>query len=60
MLSNNERTQQVIKNAMIKLGISGDPDEYTLSQVFADKGMFISFFYTRINILVLIGILCTM
>ncbi|XP_065226724.1 ral guanine nucleotide dissociation stimulator-like 1 isoform X2 [Planococcus citri] len=37
MLSNNERTPQVIRNAMIKLGIHGNPDNYTLSQIFPDK-----------------------
>ncbi|KAL6952186.1 Ral guanine nucleotide dissociation stimulator-like 1 [Sarracenia purpurea var. burkii] len=37
MLSNNERTPQVIRNAMIKLGILGNPENYTLSQIFPDK-----------------------
>ncbi|KRT86599.1 hypothetical protein AMK59_263 [Oryctes borbonicus] len=39
MLSNNERTPQVIRNAMYKLGLEGNPDEYTLAQVLPDKEM---------------------
>lgn len=39
MLSNNERTPQVIRNAMLKLGIEGNPDHYTLSQILPDKEM---------------------
>jgi hypothetical protein len=38
MLSNNERTPQVIRNAMLKLGLEGNPDSYTLAQVLPDKG----------------------
>ncbi|XP_031622186.1 ral guanine nucleotide dissociation stimulator-like 1 isoform X2 [Contarinia nasturtii] len=37
MLGNNERTPQVIKNSMLKLGLEGDPDKYTLAQVLPDK-----------------------
>ncbi|XP_055623131.1 ral guanine nucleotide dissociation stimulator-like 1 [Toxorhynchites rutilus septentrionalis] len=37
MLGNNERTPQVIRNAMVKLGLEGDPDRYTLAQVLPDK-----------------------
>lgn len=37
MLGNNERTPQVIKNSMMKLGLDGDPDKYTLAQVLPDK-----------------------
>lgn len=37
MLGNNERTAQVIKNSMLKLGLEGDPDQYTLAQVLPDK-----------------------
>lgn len=37
MLCNNERTPQVIRNAMMKLGLDGDPDKWTLSQVLPDK-----------------------
>lgn len=37
MLGNNERTPQVIKNAMLKLGLEGDPDAYTLAQVLPEK-----------------------
>lgn len=37
MLGNNERTPQVIRNAMIKLTLEGDPDKYSLSQVLPDK-----------------------
>ncbi|KAK9869539.1 hypothetical protein WA026_003295 [Henosepilachna vigintioctopunctata] len=39
MLSNNERTPQVIRNAMYKLGLEGNPDAYTLAQVLPDKDM---------------------
>ncbi|XP_072156546.1 ral guanine nucleotide dissociation stimulator-like 1 isoform X2 [Bemisia tabaci] len=39
MVSNNERTPQVIRNAMLKLGIEGNPDNYTLAQVLPDKEM---------------------
>lgn len=38
MLSNNERTPQVIRNAMLKLCLEGNPDGYTLAQVLPDKG----------------------
>lgn len=37
MLSNNERTPQVVRNAMMKLGMEGDPDQFTLSQILPDK-----------------------
>ena len=37
LLSNSERTPQVIRNAMLKLGLQGDPDSYTLSQVLSNK-----------------------
>ena len=39
MLSNNERTPQVIRNAMLKLCIEGNPDQFTLSQVLPDREM---------------------
>jgi len=39
MLSNNERTPQVIRNAMLKLGLEGNPDQYTLAQVLPDREM---------------------
>ncbi|XP_043287927.1 ral guanine nucleotide dissociation stimulator isoform X2 [Venturia canescens] len=39
MLSNNERTPQVIRNAMLKLNIEGNPDQYTLAQVLPDREM---------------------
>lgn len=38
MLSNNERTPQVVRNAMLKLDLDGDPDSYTLAQVLPDRG----------------------
>jgi ral guanine nucleotide dissociation stimulator-like 1 len=38
MLSNNERTPQVIRNAMLKLNLDGDPDGYTLAQVLPERG----------------------
>lgn len=37
MLGNNERTPQVVRNAMMKLGLEGDPDRYTLAQVLPEK-----------------------
>lgn len=37
MLGNNERTPQVIRNAMLKLSMEGNPDNYTLSQVLPEK-----------------------
>ena len=37
MLGNNERTPNVIKNAMMKLSLEGDPDRWTLAQVLPDK-----------------------
>lgn len=37
MLGNNERTPQVIRNAMMKLALEGDPDQYQLSQVLPEK-----------------------
>jgi ral guanine nucleotide dissociation stimulator-like 1 len=37
MLSNNERTPTVIRNAMMKLGLEGDPEKFTLSQMLPDK-----------------------
>lgn len=40
MLCNNERTPQVIRNAMLKLNLDGDPDGYTLAQVLPEKGNF--------------------
>ncbi|XP_014204079.1 ral guanine nucleotide dissociation stimulator isoform X2 [Copidosoma floridanum] len=39
MLSNNERTPQVIRNAMLKLDIEGNPDQFTLAQVLPDREM---------------------
>lgn len=42
MLSNNERTPQVIRNAMYKLGLEGNPDQYSLAQVLPEKGMCIA------------------
>ncbi|XP_041988655.1 ral guanine nucleotide dissociation stimulator isoform X3 [Aricia agestis] len=39
MLSNNERTPQVIRNAMLKLNLDGDPDTYTLAQVLPEREM---------------------
>ncbi|XP_046485852.1 ral guanine nucleotide dissociation stimulator-like 1 isoform X1 [Neodiprion pinetum] len=39
MLSNNERTPQVIRNAMLKLNVEGSPEHYTLAQVLPDREM---------------------
>ena len=38
MIGNHERTRQVIRNAMMKHGLEGSPDNYTLAQVLPDKG----------------------
>ena len=38
MLSNREHTREVICSAMLKHGIEGSPDDFTLSQVLPDKG----------------------
>lgn len=46
MLSNNERTPQVIRNAMLKLNLEGNPEEYTLSQVLPEKGNYILKYFT--------------
>ena len=40
MLSNREHTREVICSAMLKHGIEGSPDDYTLSQVLPDKGLY--------------------
>lgn len=37
MLGNNERTPQVIRNAMLKLGLDANPEDYTLAQVLPDR-----------------------
>jgi len=37
MLSNKEHTREVICSAMMKHGIEGSPDDFTLSQVLPDK-----------------------
>ncbi|XP_073840173.1 ral guanine nucleotide dissociation stimulator-like isoform X2 [Musca autumnalis] len=37
MVKNNERTPQVIRNALMKLGIEDDADNYTLAQRLPDK-----------------------
>lgn len=37
MLGNNERTPQVIRNSMMKLGLDEDPDKYTLAQMLPDN-----------------------
>ena len=38
MIGNHERTREVIRNAMMKHGLEGSPDSYSLSQVLPDKG----------------------
>ena len=38
MIGNHERTREVIRNAMMKHGLEGSPDNYTLAQVLPDKG----------------------
>lgn len=39
VVGSNERTQQVIRNCMVKLGIEGNPEDYTLAQILPDKEM---------------------
>ena len=39
MVANHERTGSVIRSAMMKHGLEGSPDNYTLSQVLPDKGI---------------------
>jgi ral guanine nucleotide dissociation stimulator-like 1 len=38
MLGNSERTKSVIANAMLKHGIEGRPEDYTLSQILPHGG----------------------
>jgi ral guanine nucleotide dissociation stimulator-like 1 len=38
MLSNNDRTHQVVRQAMLKLGLEGRPDDYTFAQILPQKG----------------------
>ena len=38
MVANHERTGSVIRSAMMKHGLEGSPDNYTLSQLLPDKG----------------------
>ena len=40
MIGNHERTREVIRNAMMKHGLEGTPDSYTLAQVLPDKGLY--------------------
>ena len=40
MIGNHERTREVIRNAMMKHGLEGSPDSYTLSQILPDKGTY--------------------
>jgi len=38
MISNYEKTREVIRSAMMKHGLEGSPEGYTLSQLLPDKG----------------------
>ena len=38
MVSNHERTPQVIRNAMVKHGLEGNPDDYVLAQLLPKGG----------------------
>ena len=38
MVSNHERSPQVIRNAMVKHGLEGNPEEYTLAQLLPKGG----------------------
>ena len=40
MVANHERTGSVIRSAMMKHGLEGSPDHYTLSQLLPDKGKY--------------------
>lgn len=39
MVSNHERTPQVIRNAMLKHSLEGNPEDYTLAQILPKGGM---------------------
>ena len=39
MLSNREHTREVICSAMMKHGLEGSPEDFTLSQFLPDKGI---------------------
>merc|ERR1719273_1982406 len=41
MIGNHERTREVIRNAMMKHGLEGSPDNYNLSQLLPDKELMI-------------------
>lgn len=38
MVGNHERTKDVIHNAMLKHGLGGCPENYSLSQLLPEKG----------------------
>jgi len=38
MVGNHERTKEVIHSAMLKHGLGGSPENYSLSQLLPDKG----------------------
>jgi ral guanine nucleotide dissociation stimulator-like 1 len=38
MLSNNDRTHQVVRQAMLKLGLEGRPEDYSFAQILPLKG----------------------
>lgn len=38
MLSNNDRTHQVVRQAMLKLGLEGRPEDYSFAQILPQKG----------------------
>jgi ral guanine nucleotide dissociation stimulator-like 1 len=40
MVSNHERSPQVIRNAMVKHGLEGNPEDYTLAQLLPKGGRF--------------------
>ena len=50
MVSNHERTGAVIRSAMMKHGLEGSPDNYTLSQLLPDKGLNINNKYKAVRI----------
>ena len=52
MVSNHERTGAVIRSAMMKHGLEGSPDNYTLSQLLPDKGLHIKNIEVSFNLLI--------
>lgn len=41
MIGNHEKTREVIRSAMMKHGLEGSPESYTLSQLLPSSGNFL-------------------